>query len=184
MSWIAAQILYLAATWFTAADTACAEASHDWVEVDAVLQVAVNRVEALDQSLYTVLTMRRQFAHGCPRVRQNWRHLWAAARAMTGHLEVPAWFDGDVHFFCTPRMAHKWRECRQRAGRLRHVYWDRKPRSSCQAAKRRRHRKNAARKAARSAARETAAELEAAPDAKATPVDLTVPPTVIQTTTL
>lgn len=148
LSWIAAQILVWTGSVFSAADTACAEASHDWPEVDAVLQVAVNRVSALNKPLIEVINMKRQFAHNCPKKRRHWRHIWAGIRAMTGHLNVPKWLSEDVHYFCTPRMAHKWRDCRRSVGRLRHVYWHRKSTSSCQAAKVRRLEREAAKREA------------------------------------
>lgn len=125
-------LAYLLATVLTAADVSCAEGSHDWREVDAVLQVARNRSEATGRTLLVVLHQPRQFAHACPPQRLHWRHFWSGARMLVDALDVPAWLrDGSVRWFCTRAVAWKWfgedvyqwSRNIEVAGELRHLYW-------------------------------------------------------------
>ena len=128
-------IVYFVATILVAADVACAEASHDWREVDAVLQVAVNRADNRESTLLRELSRRRQFAHNCPQKRTHWKHAWAATRAMFRQLDVPKWLKNkDVLWFCTRTVAWKWHQREwerwshriEVAGSLRHLYWRRR----------------------------------------------------------
>ena len=75
---------YLVATMLVAADVGCAEATHDWREVEAVLQVAHNRSLLRGEPMLDVLTAHRQFARECPAHRVRVRHLWAGLRAVVG----------------------------------------------------------------------------------------------------
>ncbi|MCA9560682.1 MAG: hypothetical protein H6704_10340 [Myxococcales bacterium] len=125
---------YLVATMLVAADVGCAEATHDWREVEAVLQVAHNRSLLRGEPMLDVLTAHRQFARECPAHRVRVRHLWAGLRAVVGALEVPRWLkDPTVQFFCTQRVAWKWRQRRgwarriEQVGRLKHLYWRWRP---------------------------------------------------------
>jgi hypothetical protein len=121
---------YLMLTILAGADVSCAEATHDWREIDAVLQVARNRSIEREQPLLHILTARRQFASKCPTRRLRLRHYGAGLRMLTGDLEVPAWLkDPQVQFFCTQGVAWKWKSRERWArnirpvGRLRHLYW-------------------------------------------------------------
>lgn len=125
---------YLVATVLMAADVSCAEATHDWTEVEAVLQVAHNRAVLRGRPLLAVLSRDRQFASECPTSRLRAAHLWAGVRAVVGELDVPGWLkDPGVQFFCTRAAAWKWRGHRgwarriEEAGRLRHLYWRWRP---------------------------------------------------------
>jgi len=107
------------------ANMLCAEASHDWRECNAIMQVALNRKKYYQQSLQKIITAKYQFATSCPKERLHYKHYLIAVYGTLNNkdLILPTWMNESILWFCTPAVAHKWKRKYKPVGRLRHIFW-------------------------------------------------------------
>ena len=110
----------------TAADMMCAEASNDFRECNAVMQVALNRVDKFNQPLIKILTAPHQFSLKCPPEWKRITHYLLAIKAIQDkQMNVPKWLTKDTLLFCTSRAAekHNWFKKYKKVGKLRHFFF-------------------------------------------------------------